>query len=144
MRRRQRTAPRLRQIVASRMLPSRLRVRIYRLIGIPIGQGSGVMSDVFIDGNGLYIGDRCFINRFCPRLDANAPIIIEDGVYLAFGVTVLTSSHEHGTAMREQRAHHVGACDHRPRFVDRNQRHDPARRDDRRRLRHRCGLRRHR
>ena len=98
MRRRQPTAPRLRQIVASRMLPSRLRVRIYRLIGIPIGQGSGVMSDVFIDGNGLYIGDRCFINRFC-RLDANAPIIIEDGVYLAFGVTVLTSSHEHGTAM---------------------------------------------
>ena len=69
---------------------------MYRLIGIRIGQGSGVMSDVFIDGNGLYIGDRCFINCFC-RLDAKAAIIIEDGVYLAFGVTVLTSSHEHGT-----------------------------------------------
>jgi maltose O-acetyltransferase len=45
----------------------------------------------------LTIGDGCFLNRGC-LLDASADIVLEDNVYLSYGVSLLTSTHQIGTS----------------------------------------------
>lgn len=85
-------------------IPAKVRVRLYRALGISVGYGSGVMSGVFIGGGKVSIGVGCFINRFV-RFDDGAPITIEDAVHIAHGATFLTSSHEIGDG--DCRAAHI-------------------------------------
>jgi acetyltransferase-like isoleucine patch superfamily enzyme len=91
----------LNTVVASPLVPAKLRVRMYRWAGVPVGSGSGILSHVYVNGPHLNIGNGCFINRFC-MFDAGAPLTIEDNVFIGFRATVLTSSHEPGN--HQQRA----------------------------------------
>lgn len=126
-------------LIASRLIPIRVRAHLYRLVGIPIGQGTGIQSDVFIDGPALRIGSGCFINRFCKFDAVGADVTVGDNVFMGFNVLVITSTHEHGT--HDLRASHTThARHHRSGLVDRRQHDDPAGRDHRRRLRHRSRL----
>jgi acetyltransferase-like isoleucine patch superfamily enzyme len=85
-------------LAASALLPSRIRLRLYRLGGVSVGD-STVLSGVFVGGPQVTIGDACFVNRRCV-LDAGeepgAAIVIEDGAFLAFDVRLLTSTHAPG------------------------------------------------
>ena len=92
-------------LIASRLIPIRVRAHLYRLVGIPIGQGTGIQSDVFIDGPALRIGSGCFINRFCKFDAVGADITVGDNVFMGFNVLVITSTHEHGT--HDLRASHT-------------------------------------
>ena len=58
-----------------------------------------MLSGVYVGGDQLIIGERVFINRYC-RLDVGAPLLIDDGAYLGYGVTVLTMSHELGLPLQ--------------------------------------------
>ncbi len=89
-------------VAGSSLLPSRIRVRVWRLCGLVVGD-STVLSDVQVMGESLVIGERCFVNRRC-LLDSSdndiGSITLEDDVFLAFGVTLLTSSHDVGPSER--------------------------------------------
>ncbi len=107
-------APRLRVFLTiSNLLPTyalgALRLRLLRLAGIRIGEGSGVGGVLRVAGDThparhLTIGERCFVNDGC-RFDATAPIDVGDGVYFGHDVAVLTATHELGGP--EQRAGHL-------------------------------------
>ena len=92
-------------LIASRLIPIRVRAHLYRLVGIPIGQGTGIQSDVFIDGPALRIGSGCFINRFCKFDAVGADVTVGDNVFMGFNVLVITNTHEHGT--HDLRASHT-------------------------------------
>ena len=81
-------------------MSSRLRRVLYRLASIPVGS-STILSDVYISGPNLTIGDHCFINLRC-LFDVGAEVVLEDGVYLAHGVSIITTTHRIGSP--EQRA----------------------------------------
>jgi acetyltransferase-like isoleucine patch superfamily enzyme len=85
-------------LFASRLIPTRARASLYRSAGISVGPDTGINSDVFIDGNRLKIGARCYINRFCKFDAVSADVTIEDNVFIGFGVLVITGSHEHGSS----------------------------------------------
>ena len=127
-------------LIASRLIPIRVRAHLYRLVGIPIGQGTGIQSDVFIDGPALRIGSGCFINRFCKFDAVGADITVGDNVFMGFNVLVITSTHEHGTHdLRASHTTHAPVTIGRGSWIGANA-NDPAGRDHRRRLRHRRRL----
>jgi maltose O-acetyltransferase len=58
-----------------------------------IGAGTIVRTPFYCDyGDGIRIGDRCFLNFNCTLLDG-APITIGDEVLLASGVQLITATH---------------------------------------------------
>jgi carbonic anhydrase/acetyltransferase-like protein (isoleucine patch superfamily) len=81
-----------------------LRVRLLRLGGLTIGQGTGIGGRLWVAGGArpstrLAIGADCFLNDGC-RFDVSAPVTVGDRVYLGHEVAVLTASHELGTSAR--------------------------------------------
>lgn len=94
-------------VAGSPLLPSRARLRLWRFCGLAIGD-STVLSDVHVMGPSLVVADRCFVNRRCLfdcSDDAHGSITLEEDVFLSYGVTLLTSTHEMGP--RERRAGRV-------------------------------------
>ena len=87
-------------IAQTLLFPSSVRVRIFRLAGLTVGR-STVLSSIYVGGRRLTIGDGCFINRQC-LFDASTDIVLEDNVYLSYGVSLITSTHQIGAS--EQRA----------------------------------------
>ena len=87
-------------LASSGLVSSRLRRTLYRLASFSVGS-SAILSEVYVGGSNLTIGDGCFINRRC-LFDAGADIVLEDRVYLAYGVSILTGTHRTGGP--EQRA----------------------------------------
>jgi maltose O-acetyltransferase len=89
-------------VAGSPLLPSRARLRLWRFCGLAVGD-STVLSDVDVMGSNLVIADQCFVNRRC-LLDcgdnAHGSITLEDDVFLSFGVTLLTSTHDTGPPER--------------------------------------------
>jgi acetyltransferase-like isoleucine patch superfamily enzyme len=86
---------------------SRLRMRLLRLIGVPIGRETVVCGRISIAGSRhaqrkLHIGRNCMINEGC-RFDTGSPITIGDRVYLGHDTTVLTTTHDIGG--HHQRCH---------------------------------------
>jgi maltose O-acetyltransferase len=67
---------------------------LYRLASFSVGS-SAILSEVYVGGPNLTIGDGCFINRRC-LFDAGAEIVLEDRVYLAYGVSIITGTHQIG------------------------------------------------
>ncbi len=79
---------------------SRLRVRLLRMIGVPIGADTVVCGRIGIAGSRhaqrkLRIGSDCMINEGC-RFDTGSVITIGDRVYLGHDITVLTTTHDIG------------------------------------------------
>jgi len=92
---------------------SRLRVRVLRLAGLHIGNGTVMWGLPTILGSGdltdrLRIGEACWFNVGC-LLDVNADLVIGDRVALGQEVMILTNGHR--IAGHERRA---GALDARP------------------------------
>jgi acetyltransferase-like isoleucine patch superfamily enzyme len=79
---------------------SRLRMRLLRLIGVPIGDDTIICGRLLIAGSRhaqrkLRIGRNCMINEGC-RFDTGSPITIGDRVYFGHDITVLTTTHDIG------------------------------------------------
>ncbi|WP_298819676.1 acyltransferase [Chloroflexus sp.] len=90
-----------------RYVAARLRPRILRLAGLPIGDGTIIMGPLRLHGYGpiskrLRIGRNCVINTDC-FFDLNDCITIADHVGIGHEVMILTASHEMGQA-----AHRAG------------------------------------
>jgi maltose O-acetyltransferase len=88
---------------------SRLRMRLLRLIGVPIGDNTIVCGRIGIAGSRhaqrkLRIGASCMINDGC-RFDTGSPIRIGDRVFMGHDTTVLTTTHDIGS--HEQRCYGV-------------------------------------
>jgi maltose O-acetyltransferase len=86
---------------------SRLRMRLLRLIGVPMGAETIVCGRISIAGarhaqRSLHVGSECMINEGC-RFETGATITIGDRVYFGHDVVVLTTTHEIGP--HEQRCH---------------------------------------
>ena len=71
------------------------RGKLLRAAGLNVHPEAIVMGSCIITGPQIAIAAGAFINRGC-TLDADALITIEERVHLAFGVSVLTASHEMG------------------------------------------------
>jgi maltose O-acetyltransferase len=89
-----------------RVLPayslSGIRLRVLRLAGIRVGDGTGIGGSMWVAGgpeaaSRLTLGDRCFVNDGC-RFDTYASIMIGDDVHLGHDVAVLTATHDIGAA----------------------------------------------
>lgn len=80
-------------------VPSRAKVALLRLAGCAIGGETVLQSSIrFVDGC-LRLGDRVFINRNC-LIECCGGIEIGSDVHLAFGVALITSTHEPGHSER--------------------------------------------
>lgn len=83
-------------IASTLLIPSSIRLRLFRLAGFDVGK-SVVLSAVYVGGKHLTIGDNCFINRRC-LFDAGTDIVLEDNVYLSYGVSLITGTHRIGSS----------------------------------------------
>lgn len=75
--------------------PGRWRAPLLSLMGIRIGTRSFVNWGVSFGGRHLTLGEGVFINQRV-LIDAAARVEIQDGVHVAPGVMILTSTHEIG------------------------------------------------
>ncbi len=79
-------------------LPNALRCRLMRMCGVSVGSRTTVKARCTVMGKiSLSVGQDCYIGYQCV-FDANAPIVIQDGVYLAHRVSLVTSTHTIGSA----------------------------------------------
>ena len=83
---------------------SRTRTGIYRWLGLSVGRGTLLMSNLTVIGGfgswrNVSIGSDCFINQDCV-LDATAAIEIGDDVNFGHGVLITTSAHRLGDRRR--------------------------------------------
>jgi maltose O-acetyltransferase len=92
-----------------------LRVTILRACGMGIGAGTIIKSQCFVVGHAeVRVGEDCFIGARTV-LEASAPITIEDRVFIAHRVNLLTATHAIGSpTMRAslpqvRRPIHIGA-----------------------------------
>jgi acetyltransferase-like isoleucine patch superfamily enzyme len=79
---------------------SRSRAGIYRLLGLSVGRGTLIMSNLSIVGGrgswrNVTVGSDCFINQDCV-LDATGRIDIGNDVNFGHGVLITTSAHRLG------------------------------------------------
>jgi maltose O-acetyltransferase len=97
----------LNELLASVLIPARLRVVCCRLFGMRIGAGASIYPMCFFAGTNIAIGHGTFINSKC-FFDNLAAITIGERCQLAQDVMVCTSSHKIGES--NQRAGvHAGA-----------------------------------
>lgn len=83
-------------ILASPMIPRRLRGRALRLVGHAIHPSATVSSGCFLGNRtGLTLGSRVFVNHEC-FLDLGAPITIGPDTALGYRTMLVTCSHELG------------------------------------------------
>ena len=81
-------------------LDNALRMRLLRLGGLRIGDGTGIGGRLWVAGGGrpasrLVIGRHCYVNDGC-RFDVGALVTIGDDVHLGHEVAVLTATHDQG------------------------------------------------
>ncbi|WP_341208070.1 DapH/DapD/GlmU-related protein [uncultured Sphingomonas sp.] len=86
---------------------SRLRAHLYRLISCRSGRAPTIKGGCRVNGYGLRIGHRVFINRSC-YFDLSAPVVLGDNVVVGHHTRFVTADHEVGT--RERRAGSVKAA----------------------------------
>jgi acetyltransferase-like isoleucine patch superfamily enzyme len=89
-------------IAAAYVLPVSWRVKIMRLAGVTIGDGTDIKSRCTFAGPGpVTIGSGCYISFQC-AFDATGPIDVGDNVYIAARANIGTCTHDIGSA--EKRA----------------------------------------
>lgn len=78
------------------MVSMRLRARLLRFLGAHVGNRVIIRSGLlvlerfdFTLGNGVFVGNQCIF-------DCSAPICVGDGVFIAYGVTIVTGTHAIG------------------------------------------------
>lgn len=93
--------PLVNHIIASPLIPDKLRIKLYRLAGMKASTGVFIHSNVFITRpvSNIYIGNRSFINHNC-FLENHEDIVIGIDVCIAHGVTIFTTTHNIGAANR--------------------------------------------
>ena len=87
------------RICATSFLPDRVRVALYRLGGIQIGEKARICPHCFVGNNNLSIGEGTFIN-YNVWFNTAGGIHVGRNCNIAFGVTFVTSTHQMGTAER--------------------------------------------
>lgn len=88
-------------IGGSPLVPRGLRILIYRLAGMRVGRANLYHSIIFHGTGPVSIGNNAMLNATV-EIDNRMPVTIGEGVHIAFGVLIATSSHEIGPS--EQRA----------------------------------------
>lgn len=84
----------LNTLVASPILPVKVRAAGLRLGGLRLGQSVKIApGNRFVSGYEVVFGDQVYVNTGCV-FDGSAPIVLEQGVRVGPGVQFLTSSHE--------------------------------------------------
>ena len=87
-------------------LPMRLRIGIYRLSGMKIGNGTKITKGIYVDRpDGVIIGDNCFFNHFVHLhngADPNTTITFGNNVFVGPEAKFFCASHE--IATEKQRA----------------------------------------
>jgi len=78
---------------------SRLRAYIYRGLSLCFGDAPAIKGGCRINGFGLRIGNRVFINRSC-YFDLSAPIHLGDNVVVGHHTTFVTADHDDGEPER--------------------------------------------
>lgn len=81
--------------MTSGLVPNRVRVGFYRLLGMKLARGAIIMPRTFIGGRLLTIGEGSGVYYDC-HLDTAAPITLGRNVCLSTGVTLVTSGHDIG------------------------------------------------
>lgn len=82
------------RLVASYLVPKRIRWRIYRIFGMDV-LNSRVAPHCFFGGDGIHIGINTFIN-YNNFFDLSAEIFIGDNVRIGMGSTFVTGTHKIG------------------------------------------------
>lgn len=84
-------------IVASPLWTTRMRGRLLRVLGVRLGRGTRVYPGIlFLGGTDtLRVGAGCFLNAQL-TVGANAPVTIEDRVFIGPRVTLVPTTHELG------------------------------------------------
>ena len=86
-------------VQAMEFTPSGVKIALLKLMGCEIGADTILQSAIrFVDGK-LKLGDRVFINRNC-LIECSGGIEIGPDAHLAFGVSLITSTHEPGPSER--------------------------------------------
>lgn len=90
--------------ITASMLPddpftSRLRAYLYGLISFRSGKAPTVKGGCRVNGYGLRIGHRVFINRSC-YFDLSAPILLGDNVVVGHHTVFVTADHHIGAPGR--------------------------------------------
>lgn len=78
---------------------SRLRAHLYRLLRTRVGRAPTMKGGTRVNGYGLRIGDRVFVNRHC-YFDLSAPVDLGNDVVVGHHTFFVTASHEIGDARR--------------------------------------------
>jgi len=84
-------------VQGSPLTPISIRLLGLRLAGMRIGDACHIFEHVYFGGNPrrVVFGNNVFINVGC-KIDAAGMVIVEDNVYAAMDVNILTSTHEVG------------------------------------------------
>lgn len=88
----------LNRIVSSTLVPVPLRWRLLRASGANVSRCT-ISPGVWIGNTKLTIGEASFVNTKT-MIASHAPVTIGERVYLAMGVTIVTSSHEVGPSRK--------------------------------------------
>lgn len=78
---------------------SRLRAFIYSPLSFRFGRAPTIKGGCRINGFGLKVGDRVFINRTC-YFDLSAPVVLGDDVVVGHHTMFVTANHEIGPSQR--------------------------------------------
>lgn len=94
-------------IINRYIIPNRIRVKLYRIIGIK-AKDTVISSGCFFNSEFISIGDNCFINRFCQfysAYDVNGQIDIGNKCDIGMNVVFCTITHEIGNSERRAGKH---------------------------------------
>lgn len=83
------------QIANLPILPQRMRIAIYRLAGMELGN-CGIYSGQFFCGPNVKVGDRTFINHKCFFENTLSPIEIGEDCSIGMEVVFCAATHEIG------------------------------------------------
>ena len=93
-------------VMIGSLFPMKIRISLYRLSGMRIGEGTKISRGLYIDRpDGIIIGDHCFINHYVHLHNSASPqatITIGNNVLIGPEVKFICASHEIGS--EKQRA----------------------------------------
>lgn len=93
-------------VIVGNLLPMKMRISMYRMAGMRIGQGTKITKGLYVDRpDGIIIGDNCFVNHFVHLHNGALPtatITFGNNVFIGPEVKFFCASHEIGT--EKQRA----------------------------------------